>query len=68
MAAAAAVGSHTSVHLHATEVEAELVANIVRGELALTKSKEHTMWLEACRRSYCALLLLCGCQKVHSKC
>ena len=37
MAAAAAVGSHTSVQLHATEVVAELVANISRGELAHTK-------------------------------
>lgn len=36
MAAAAVVGSHTSVQLHATEVEAELVANITRGELAFT--------------------------------
>lgn len=31
MAAAAAVGSHTSVQLQATEVVAELVANISRG-------------------------------------
>ena len=33
MAAAAVVGSHTSVQLHATEVVAELVANISQGEL-----------------------------------
>lgn len=32
MAAAAVVGSHTSVQLHATEVVAELVANISQGE------------------------------------
>ena len=32
MGAAAAVGLHTSVQLHATEVVAELVANITRGE------------------------------------
>ena len=37
VSAVAAVGSQTSVHLHATEVVAELVANISRGELAPTK-------------------------------
>lgn len=36
MGAAAAVGSHTSVQLHATEVVAELVANISRGEWMYT--------------------------------
>lgn len=36
MGAAAAVGSHTSVQLHATEVVAELVANISRGECMYT--------------------------------
>ena len=37
MSAAAAVGSYISVQLHATEVVAEMVANISRGELAPTK-------------------------------
>ena len=37
VSAAAAVGSHTSVQLHATEVVAELVANISRGKVAPTR-------------------------------
>ena len=45
MAAAAVMGSHTSVQLHATEVVAELVANISQGESTHVLQTALDSWL-----------------------
>ena len=62
MTAAAAIGSHTSVQLHATKVVAELVANISRGELA--PNKYSNIPSSTCRHVWSCTACVCHFQEI----